>query len=157
MVLIITVIIMIRPSVLVVKQLTGAPINRPDWKRVEGVTAYLNTYMKPGDKVQTLEWGDGTIDALLLAGAIPATPYIYDLFFYHHVSHPYIQTLRKRFIKSLKQSKPRFVIEVPAIYRGWWTGNDTTKEFPELRSLLKTEYTVSQKNDSGGYIIYERL
>ena len=36
----------------------------------------------------------------------------------------------------------------------WVSGKDTTRDFPELRSLLDSDYVVTQ--EGAGYRIYER-
>ena len=83
-----------------------------------------------------------------------ATPYVFDFYFYHHVSKPYIQSLRVVFVQPLAAASPRFIIEVTAIDKPWVSGEDTTREFPELRAFLNENYSVTMDRDD--YIIYER-
>lgn len=83
-----------------------------------------------------------------------ATSYVFDFYFYHHVSNPYIQSLRADFMTQLRESMPRFVVEVTAIDKPWVSGEDTSRDFPELRAFLDGNYSVTiQKED---YLIYER-
>ena len=82
-----------------------------------------------------------------------ATPYVFDFYFYHHVSTPYIQSLRADFMTSLQAENPRFIIEVTAIDKPWITGPDTSREFPELRTFLNENYSVTIHKDD--YTIYE--
>lgn len=90
---------------------------------------------------------------MLLARARIATPFLYDCQFYHHVSSPYVQQLRRLFIRQMREVPPRFVIEV-ITNRPWVTGADTTHTFPELRRLLDAHYAVVFQRDD--YCIYER-
>ena len=90
---------------------------------------------------------------MLLAQAKTATPFIYDYHFYHHLSQPYTQTLRQRFIQKLKQAEPRFVVEIQTD-KPWVTGPDTGQTFQELTDFLASHYSISTEGD--GYIIYER-
>ncbi|XCN72164.1 MAG: glycosyltransferase family 39 protein [Candidatus Electrothrix aestuarii] len=120
--------------------------------REDEITAYLNTHLSPNDKVQPLSWTGGTLEALLASKAIPATPYIVDLQFYHHVSTPYIQSLRKDFIARLKREPPKFIIDVYA-NRGI-SGLDTSYEFHELKMFIKVYY---YKDYSGnGFDMFRR-
>ena len=83
-----------------------------------------------------------------------ATPYIFDFYFYHHISTPYIQSLRADFMNDLQSAHPRFIVEVIAIDKPWVSGEDTSREFPELRTFLNENYSVTIQKDD--YIIYER-
>ena len=82
-----------------------------------------------------------------------ATPYVFDFCFYHHVSNPYIQSLRVDFVHQLQSASPRYIVEVTAIDKPWVSGEDTTREFPELRAFLMDNYSVTM--DRNDYIIYE--
>ena len=124
----------------------------PRIERAEKIAKFLKSQLKPGDSVQPLDWTGGAHHALLMAEARLATPYIYDYYFYHHISHPYIQVIRNRFIDRLHQEKPRFIVEITKKPRIW--GKDTTKEFPALKSFIHDYYKDVLKGD--GFIIYER-
>lgn len=103
--------------------------------------------------MQPLDWAGGAVHALLLSKARLATRFIYDFHFYHHVSNPYIQNLRREFVRDLEMRRPRFVVEIVGEDKPWVSGTDTTREFPALRSLLARDYrTACQGN---GYVIYE--
>jgi hypothetical protein len=117
------------------------------------IADYLGKHMLPGDKVQAMDWTNaGVVHGLLLAEAPPATSFIYDFHFYHHVSTDYIRGLRTRFLNELEASKARFLV------RGkvgpFPTGPDTGAEFPELAALLQREYR--QVFDRPTYEIFER-
>ena len=120
--------------------------------RADAIARTLKARLKPGDSVQPLDWTGGSHLAMLRAKARLATPYIYDYYFYHHVSHPYIQRIRKRFIVRLQQENPRFIIDMRIKPRV--SGNDTTTEFPELWAFIRGRYTAVEEGD--GYVLYER-
>ena len=86
---------------LVIDQFAGYPMEKPKEGRVDAIAHYLTRHLRPGDRVQPLDWTGGAVHAMLLARAQLATPFMYDFHFYHHVSHPYIQRLRRRFLHAL--------------------------------------------------------
>ncbi len=135
--------------------LGGANPYEPKGGRVRAIATYLEENLRPGDTVQPLDWTGGAVHAMLLSRAMPATRFIYDFHFYHHVSTPYIQQLRKEFIQELKTKRPRFVVEIVSEDKPWVFGADTTREFPALSSLLTTDYTTVSRGE--GYIIHELI
>lgn len=152
-VLLFTLLIDIRPSQTFLRQLEGNPIVTSS-DRAEEIARFLEKNLEAGDTVQPLDWTGGTLLAMLDTRTRIATPYVFDFYFYHHVSNPYIQSLRADFMDELQKSSPRFIIEVTAIDKPWITGKDTSREFPELRAFLDANYSVTiQKAD---YVIYER-
>jgi hypothetical protein len=126
----------------------------PEEGRADQIAAYLRTHENPGDRVQPLDWTGGAVHALLMTRTRIATPFIYDFYFYHHVSNPYIQGLRQRFIQDLSAAPPRFIIQVVTDQKPWPTGQDTTREFPALQTILRTQYHPVQAQN--GYILLER-
>jgi hypothetical protein len=146
---------LVRPSQTFIRQLENKPIATSTDRAVE-ITNFLekNLDASRGDTVQPLDWTGGTLLAMLETHARIATPYIFDFYFYHHVSHPYIQGLRTDFMNDLQIASPRFIIEVTAIDKPWITGPDTSREFPELREFLDENYSVTIDKDD--YVIYER-
>jgi hypothetical protein len=100
-----------------------------------------------------LDWTGGAVHALLIARAPLATPFLYDFYFHHHLSDPYIQNLRKRFIDALRSAKPRFIVRMTTD-RPWPSGPDTSRQFPELEVLLLREYRTALRGE--GYSILER-
>jgi hypothetical protein len=148
----ILIIFLLLPSQTFLRQLQGKSIPTST-DRATQIAHFLEKNMKDGDTVQPLDWTGGTLLAMLKTHARIATPYVFDFYFYHHVSQPYIQGLRTDFMKDLQTAKPRFIVEVTAIDKPWITGPDTTREFPELRTYLNENYSaVIQKDD---YTIYE--
>ncbi|MDO9302355.1 MAG: hypothetical protein Q7T89_13285 [Anaerolineales bacterium] len=148
----ILIIFLLRPSPAFLRQLEGKPISTST-DRAEEISHFLEKNLKAGDTVQPLDWTGGALLAMLETRARIATPYIFDFYFYHHVSHPYIQGLRADFMNDLQIASPRFIIEVTAIDKPWITGEDTSREFPELRAFLDEKYSVTIHKDD--YVIYE--
>ena len=142
----------IRPSTAFMRQLEGKPIFTAA-SRADEISLFLEKNLEEGDIVQPLDWTGGTLLAMLETRAHIATPYIFDFYFYHHVSEPYIQSLRADFMNDLQAATPRFIIEVTAIDKPWVSGKDTSREFPELRTFLSENYSVTIQKDD--YVIYE--
>ena len=104
--------------------------------------------------MQPLDWTGGAVHAMLIARARPATEFIYDFHFYHHVSNPYIQELRRRFLAEMRSAKPRFVIQFTSDVKPWPNGSDTSRQFPELQQYLEANYLPCQKTPD--YVLWER-
>jgi hypothetical protein len=151
--LLVVILVNVRPSSTFARQLNGQPIS-PTTGRADRVARYLDENLKEGDTVQPLDWTGGALLAMLKTRAHIATPYVFDFYFYHHVSNPYIQGLRVDFMKKLRAAKPRFIIEVIANDKPWVSGVDTSREFPELREFLNVNYSVVIEKDD--VLIYER-
>jgi hypothetical protein len=117
------------------------------------IADYLTEYLQSGDKVQPLDWTGGVVHAMLLAGAQPATEFLYDFHFYHHVSEPYIQVLRQRFIRQLEKKRPRFIVQYTGDDKPWPKGEETTRDFPELQRILSSDYEVVKTGEK--YRIFE--
>lgn len=143
---------LIRPSTTFLRQIQGHPI-ATSTARAEEISRFLENNLEAGETVQPLDWTGGTLLAMLETRTPIATPYVFDFYFYHHVSNPYIQSLRADFIHQLQSASPRYIVEVTAIDKPWVSGEDTTREFPELRAFLNENYSVTM--DRSDYIIYE--
>ena len=153
-VMLLVIVLSIHPPLDIFKQPMGDSSRKsPKGGRVDEIASYLKANMEPEDRVQPLDWAvGGAVHAMLIAKARLATPFVYTFHFYHHISNTYIQHLRKRFIDSLRKSKPRFIVQINA-GRPWITSVDTTGEFRELQQLLSSDYIVVSEGD--GYVIYE--
>ena len=136
------------------EQLAGRPVSAPKNGRPDEIAAFLRAKLRPGDAVQPLDWTGGVVHGMLIAEAPPATPFLVDFPFYHHVSSPYVFELRGRFLEALRKARPRFVIEVPGADKPWVRGKDTTRDFNKLRRFLEANY--SEVVNRNGYVIYER-
>lgn len=131
----------------------GRQAHSPKNGRVDEIAGWLKRNLHPSDTVQPLDWSGGSIHAMLLAKADLATHFMYDYHFYHNVSLPYIQGLRRTFISQLHETNPRFIIDVDT-NKPWVSGQDTTREFPELQQFIYQCYTVAFQ--ANGYRIYQR-
>lgn len=118
------------------------------------IAEFLNSHLKPGDKVQPLDWTGGAIHGMLIAHAPLATRFIYDFHFYHHISDPYIKNLRREFITELTSARPRFIINV-FDNKPWPSGLNTSRDFPELQSFINNYYKVVHTGIT--YNIFERI
>jgi hypothetical protein len=134
--------------------IVGNSMEPPKGGMVDEMAIYLKSHMKTGDKVQPLDNTGGAVHAMLIAKVQIATPFYQDFHFYHHISKPYIQNLRKRFIRNLETSSPRFIIQV-LWGKPWLSGLDTTRKFEELQNILATDYTIACRG-TGYFVIYER-
>jgi hypothetical protein len=151
--LLLVTLVNVRPSQTFLRQLQGKDIAIAA-DRATQISTFLEKNLEPGDQVQPLDWTGGTLLAMLENRAPIATSYVFDFYFYHHVSDPYIHSLRADFMNQLQESKPRFIIEVTAIDKPWVSGEDTSRDFPELRAFLTENYSVTMERED--YIIYER-
>jgi hypothetical protein len=127
-------------------------IDMPRSTTATQIAAELRGRLRPGDRVQPLEWAAGAVHALFLTHTPVATPFIYDFHFYHHVSSPYIQRLRARLLRDLDAARPAFVVDSD-LGRGF-EGPDTTAQFVELSDWLRQHYRAIAANDR--FVIYER-
>jgi len=143
---------LILPSTTFLRQIEGKPIVTST-DRAKEIAHFLEKNLTDGDTVQPLDWTGGALLAMLETRARIATPYVFDFYFYHHVSTPYIKSLREDFMNKMKVEQPRFVIEVTAVDKPWISGEDTSREFPELRTFLNDNYSVTIQKDD--YVIYE--
>jgi hypothetical protein len=153
MVLVLAILLNVRPSSAFLRQVEGKPIVTST-DRAEQIARFLEKNLERGDTVQPLDWTGGTLLAMLETRAHLATPYVFDFYFYHHISDPYIQSLRADFLDDLQEARPRFIVEVTAIDKPWITGKDASREFPALRAFLDEHYSITIRKDD--YVIYER-
>ena len=114
----------------------------PKEGRPDRIATFLREHIREGDTVQPLDWAAvGVVHGMLLAKASPATSFLYSFHFYHHVSTPYIQDLRARFIDEFDEADSAFVIEGRRGPRlPWVWGEDTTRHFPALEKRLRDRY-----------------
>ncbi|MBX3004671.1 MAG: glycosyltransferase family 39 protein [Anaerolineales bacterium] len=120
--------------------------------RVDEIAAFLSTNLREGETVQPLDWTGGAVHAMLLAQARLATPVVYDVIFYQHISSPYVQSWRQRFMQALQAAPPRFIIEIET-NKPWVSGPDTTRQFPALQAFIAAEYSIALQGD--GYAVWE--
>lgn len=148
-----TILFTVKPSQTFLRQINNQPIVTSSDRAVE-ISNFLEKKLEEGDFVQPLDWTGGTLLAMLETRAPIATEYVFDFYFYHHISDPYIQNLRNDFMNQLQTSMPRFIIEVTSADKPWVGGDDTTRtKFPELQIFLDENYSITIQKDD--YIIYE--
>ena len=123
-------------------------------ERGDALAAFLKKHLRPGDTVQPLDWTGGTHQAMLAARAKPATPFLTDECFYHHVSHPYIQRLRARFIEGLNAARPRFILRI--MERDIPAEGGTSNRFEALETFLADLYRPILVDRSLLFTIYEK-
>ncbi len=147
------ILIEVRPPSAIIQQVEGKSAAAPSG-REEKIAAYLASHLKPGDTVQPLDWTGGALQAMLTTRARLATTFVFDFYFYHHVSDPYIQGLRSQFINELELGPPAYIVEVTSMDKPWISGPDTSREFPELDEFLDENYLTAVQRDD--YNIYVR-
>jgi len=134
-----------------VSQLKGEDVDAEQKQRVTEISDYIIKNAGPNDDVQLLDWMGGTGEAMLRARKDHPNKFVYDFYFYHHVSNPYIQSLKKEFIADLITRKPKFIVKIldkRPIPRGF----DTSDSFPEMDMSIEQNYNVDVKGN--GYLIY---
>lgn len=148
-----TILFSIKPSQTFIRQINNQPIVTSSDRSIE-IANFLEKNLEAGDQVQPLDWTGGTLLAMLQTRAPIATEYVFDFYFYHHISNPYIQNLRNDFMNQIQESMPRFIIEVTSVDKPWVGGDDTSREkFPALQNFLNESYSITIQKDD--YTIYE--
>lgn len=136
------------------RQVSGLPPGGPREAMIDEIADFLvAAELGPNERVQPLDWVEGAVHAMLIAKALPATPYLYDYYFYHFVSDTYIQEIRKKYIAELRENPPRYMIDITVKVRP--TGLDTTDRFPELEAIIAAGYREAQTGHN--YRILERI
>ena len=127
--------------------MSGLPAPAPKNGRVDEIAAFLRAAnLGPDDRVQPLDWTEGALHGMLNAKAVIASPYIYDYHFYHYVSNPFIQDIRRRHVELLRSNPPRFLIDVDDQLKP--SGIDTTDSFPELEAFVEENYRMALVGDN---------
>lgn len=121
-------------------------------KKQEFLT-YLNGNLGPDQIVQPISFLGGTTEALFEVKARIATPYVFSLPFYHHISEPYIRDLRKDFILKLKMNMPEIIVEVPT---PMMSRSYTSTDFPDLKQFLDRNYRLDYQGESG-FVVWRPL
>jgi len=111
--------------------------------RKDQITAYFKKNLSPTDKIQAMNWNLPTLMALYELRAVPATPYIVDLQFYHDLSNPYIQHLREDFMQRMAQEMPRFIIL--SKHKKEMLHIDGPNKFTELQAFIAKYYSLDYK------------
>lgn len=112
------------------------------------ICSYLKQNLKPGMKVQSLDWVNGAIHGMLLAKAPTASRFLYDYHFFHHISNPFIVGLRSEFMETIKNSPPDLFVYV--FLKSRVSGPDTAQDFPELGRFLFENYEITLQTERFG-------
>lgn len=102
----------------------------------------LEIELPPGELVQPLDIVQGVVDGMRRADVPLATPFMYDLYFYHDVQSPIIQRWRHRMLADMEERRPYFVIEALPGRAVRPYGEGTDEHFPELEQFLAEHYVV---------------
>ncbi|MCZ7644146.1 MAG: hypothetical protein M5U26_02515 [Planctomycetota bacterium] len=136
------------------RQLVGMQPDLYTSMRAQLLADFLKGRLQPGDRVQVLDWLGGTERAMVLAGAVDATPFIQDVVLFHGVNEPYVRELRGRFLSVMSEFPPRFVIIVTDIRMVTYDPDDTDEFRSEIANLLSRSYRLAL--DSPGCKVFER-
>lgn len=135
--------------------LKAADAVAPSWvvaklRRVERLARDLGATAAPGQPVQVLDVTAGGVHAALRLGLPPATRFMYDFHFFHHVDHPRVRAMRAELLDGLRAGRAALVV---LMEEGWpRAGYERIEAFPELAELLARDYRLAV--DGEGYRIY---
>lgn len=126
----------------------------PGRGRPDAIADWLRENLRPGDRVQPMDWvSGGVLHGLLRAEAVAATRFLQDFHFHHHVSAPYQQRLQRAFLAEVRAAAPRVVVRATH-GRPYFTGPDSAKAFPAAERWLEEDY--DRAVDGPGYAIWVR-
>ena len=118
------------------------------------LVAEIRQRVGPGETVQMMDLTYGGLHALMETGAHQPTAMLYDFPLYESSDHPYVQSLRKRFLAELKARPPKLIV-VFRLEGGWSAqGFDRPNRFPELDEWMQRTYSVEDKADR--FWLYQR-
>lgn len=127
-------------------QIRGVEVISEKNQLSDELTQLLIEHTKKEDKIQVLDWTEGSIQALLQAKRQIATAFMYDYVFYHQISNPYVLQLRSRFLKELSLSKPFWIIDMKTRIRV--NGIGTTKQFIALDTFIAQNYKPFKETET---------
>ena len=116
------------------------------------LTKIIMNHTNESDKVQVVDWTEGSIQALLQSKRTLATSFLYDYMFYLDVKSPYTQQLRKRFLQELRDVNPVLIIEMK--HRVRVSGKYTGTSFPEWDKWIAENYV--KIIDTEDYFIFQK-
>lgn len=129
-------------------QLRRQPLPPPLAGVPDQISDFLQKQVKPGETVQALDWVNGAIHGMLTAKTPMATKFLYDYHFSHHISNPFIISLRQEFMQALQEKKPDYFIFV--FFKSRVSGPDTSQDFPELGKFIFSNYNLIFKTEQFG-------
>jgi hypothetical protein len=120
--------------------------------RIARLTRDLGAVVPPGAPVQVLDVTAGGIHAALRLGLPPATRFMYDFHFFHHVTDPRIRAMRAELVAGLAGGRAAAVV---VMEDGWpVVGYQRLHDFPALEDVLARDYVLVVEGD--GYRIHAR-
>ncbi|MGE3277482.1 MAG: hypothetical protein AB7O67_20385 [Vicinamibacterales bacterium] len=118
------------------------------------IAADLCPLLRPGGRVQPLDWAEGTQHAMLICRARPATRFIFDYMLYQDTASDFTRDLRREFLAELTAAAPRLVVALTPAARLLVEDERSDWDFSAFDTYLATHYTVAVSR--GAYTIYER-
>ena len=109
-------------------------------------------WVPEGGQVQPIDWTTGAVHAMLRQQVLPATPYLYDYHFHHHVGTLINDDLRQAFMTALDQDPPEAFLELAEYPRV--SGLNTSERFPARDAFVQENYSVVEQ--TADYTVYLR-
>lgn len=104
----------------------------------------LRTWLPEGGRVQPIDWTSGVIHAMLRQKVLPATPYLYDYHFHHHVGSDINIRLRARFMVALRAASPELMMKARDFPRV--SGLNTSVRFAQRDAFLAQHYRLVEED-----------
>lgn len=121
-------------------------------KTVSDLEQALVRWVPEGGRVQPIDWTSGAVHAMLRQDVLPATPYLYDYHFHHHVGSQINNDLRRTFMTALQNAPPEVFLELSEYPRV--SGLNTSERFPARDAFLLERYRVVEQ--TADYTVYLR-
>jgi hypothetical protein len=132
----------------------GIYLDKGELARVNNITEYLTPRIQPTDRVQVLDSAGGGLHILLKTRTQTATRYLYNFYFHHHVSTPYIKGIKADFIAQMELVRPRYIIRIDNQVYPY--GDDVSREFAELTQFIDQNYQLVLSDAQFRYELFER-
>lgn len=120
--------------------------NRDGLPTVARIEAALTRWVPEDGRVQPIDWTSGVVHAMLRQGILPATPYLYDYHFHHHVGSPTNEALRTAFMAKLEADPPEVFVEAKKFPRVF--GLNTTDRFPRRDAFVAERYRLAADEET---------
>ena len=121
-------------------------------EQVARMEVALTEWVPEGGRVQPIDWTSGVVPAMLRQKVLPATPYLYDYHFHHHVGSSINEGLRNAFISALEAEPPEVIIEAREFPRV--SGLNTSDRFPQRDAFLAERYRLVAEEEA--FLVYLR-
>jgi hypothetical protein len=95
--------------------------------------------------IQVMDTASGCLQSLYDLKLVQSTGFTYDFYFYSSVDHPFVQSLRSRFIGEITATQPDLIV----MSNQQWPrkkGFDRIERWPEFASFLKDHYTLQRSH-----------